>query len=283
MRVFKVLVILFLVAVIIVGGMGSYWFLVLRPKQIIQREEAAARRPAGQPTPDPSTPEFERAVALRQAGQPAQARDALIAFINARPDSSHRAEAENLLGSINVDTAFSAAPGPDKVLYTVKSGDVLDRVARHYKVNADLIYRASRLENVNLKIGQKLVVPTLEVATEIHLKDRRVLLFNRGQFFRSYPIRQLHVPAKKSVDLKGKVKERIAVKDGVRVTFPAKEFTDSLRAVVFDQPGYTVFALPPEGSAEKPPATTGVALEVNDAREFYTLVKVGDPVAISSE
>ena len=192
-------------------------------------------------------------------------------------------EAETLLGAINVDAAFSSAPGPDKVLYTVKSGDVLDRVAHHFKVNPDLIYRASRLENVNLKIGQRLVVPTLELSTEIRLKDRRVVVFNHGQFFRSYLVRDLRVPVKKGVDVKAKVKERVATRDGARVSFPAKEFTDSLRAVLLDPPGYTVFALPPEGSTEKPPATTGVALEANDAREFFTLVKVGDPVAITSE
>ncbi len=282
MRVFKVLVILLLVAVIIVGGAGSYWLLVLRPRQLDQQAEAA-RAPTGQPTPDLSSPEFEQAAALRMSGNLPEAREALAAFINAHPESPRRLEAETLLGAINVDAAFSSAPGSDKVLYTVRSGDVLDRVAHRFKANADLIYRASRLDNVDLKIGQKLVVPTLELTTEIHLKERRVVLYQRGQYFRSYLIRELRMPVKKGVDIKAKVKERIATKDGVRVTFPAKEFADSLRAVLFDPPGYTVFALPPEGSAEKPPATSGVALEANDAREFFTLVKVGDPVAITSE
>ena len=281
MRVFKVLVILFLVALIIGTGTGSYWLLVLRPRQLDQRAEAS-HRPNGEPTVDPSTADFERAAALRMSS-PGEAREALASFINVHPESGHRLEAETLLGAINVDAAFSTAPGPDKVLYTVKSGDVLDRVAHHFKVNADLIYRASRLENVNLKIGQKLVVPTLELSTEIHLKDHRVVLYNHGQFFRSYLIRDLRMPAKRGVDIKAKVKERVATKDGVRVTFPAKEFADSLRAVLLDPPGYTIFALPPEGSAEKPPATNGVALEANDAREFFALVKVGDPVAITSE
>lgn len=282
MRVFKVLVILFLVALIIGGGAGSYWLLVLRPRQLDQVAEAA-RAPKGQPTPDPSTPDFERAAALRLAGQPAEAREALARFINAHPESTHREEAENLVGTINVEAAFSPAPGADKVIYTVKSGDVLDRVAHKFKVNADLIYRASRLDNANLKIGQKLVVPTLELTTEIHLKDRRVVLYNHGQFFRSYRMRELRMPQKKGVDIKAKVKERVATKDGVRVTFPGPDFNDSLRAVLLDPPGYTVFALPPDGSTEKPPATNGAALAAADAREFFTLVKVGDPVAITSE
>lgn len=282
MRVFKVLVILCLVAVIIGGGAGSYWLLVLRPRQLDQIAEAR-RAPTGQPTPDPSTEDFERAAAMRLAGKPAEAREALAGFINVHPDSGHRAEAEGLLGAINVDAVFSTNPGPDKVIYIVRSGDTLDRVAHKYKVNPDLIFRASRLESINLKIGQKLVIPTLDLTIEVRLKERRVVLFNHGQYFRSYVVRELRTAPKRGVSLNVKVKERIATKDGIRVTFGTKEFAESLRAVAFDQPGYTVFALPPDGSAEKPPATTGVALEASDAREFYTLVKAGDPAAITSE
>lgn len=280
MRVLKVLVILFLVAVIIGGGAGAYWLLVLKPKQDIAD---LPTRPAGQSTPDPSTPEFEKIRTLRDGHQLTEARTALAAFLTRYPDSSHRQESETMLGDINLEAVFSPQPGPDKEIYVVRSGDTLDRVARHGKTTAELIYRASGLTKTNLQIGQKLVIPHLDLSIEIRLADRRVILLNRGQFFRSYTIRSLKVPTKKNIEIKTKVGEKRAFRNGVGVVPFTKEYPGSLRQILFSgQPVYTVFGEPEEGSTDKPPAN-GLGLRAADAEEMHTLVGVGTPATISSE
>lgn len=280
MRIFKVLIILILVALILGGGFGAYYLFVLKPKQEVLDSTVHA---TGQPTPDPSTPDFERAASLRGAGQFNQAREALNAFLTRYPESSHRQEAENLLGAINLEQAFSPEPGPDKVIYTVKSGDNLDKVARHTKANAELIYRASKLEKINLQIGQKLIIPQLDLSIEAHLNERRVILLNHGQFFRSYPIINLKVPGKKNIEIKTKVGEKRAFRNNVAVAPFSKEYPGSLRQVIFaGQPGYTIYGEPGEGSVDKPP-TNGIGLGANEAEELHTLVPIGTPATISSE
>ena len=78
------------------------------------------------------------------------------------------------------------------------------------------------MESINLRIGQKLEIPQLDTALEIHLADRKAILRNRGQFFKSYPIKTLKVPVKKNFEAKTKVFEKMAFKNGLRVAFGIK-------------------------------------------------------------
>lgn len=283
MRIFKVLVILFLLALIAGGAAGSYYFLVYRPQKIDAEIIARGNAP-GQPTPDPSTPDFEKARELRRERKLPEAREALLAMLDRFPDSSHRNEAENIIGSMNVEDVLNGLPGPGKIEYIVKSGDTMDRVARHLKSNPELIFRANNMESINLRIGQKLQIPQLDTALEIHLADKKVLLRNRGQFFKSYPIKTLKVPVKKNFEVRTKVSEKQAFKNGLRVAFGTKEFAGSIRAIAFaGQTSFTIFGEPDDpNSGEKAPAG-GIGLSQSDAEELTALVSVGTPVAISTD
>ena len=212
MRIFKVLVILFLLALIGGGAAGSYYFLIYRPAKQDAQLVARGNVP-GQPTPDPSTGDFENARGLRRERKLPEAREALLAMLDRFPDSSHRNEAETIIGSMNVEDVLNGQPGLGKIEYIVKSGDTMDRVARHLKSNPELIFRANNMESINLRIGQKLQIPQLDTALEIHLADRKAVLRNRGQFFKSYPIKTLKVPLKKNFEAKTKVFEKMAFKN----------------------------------------------------------------------
>lgn len=283
MQLFKVFVILFLLALIAGGGGAAYYLLVYQPEK---RDEAiiAKGNLSAAPTPDPSTPDFEAARALRRERKLNEAREKLIAMIERYPDSSHRKDAETMVGSMNVEEALNGQPGPGKTTYIVKSGDTLERVARQLKSNTELIFRANNLETINLKIGQKLEVPQIDAAVEIRLTERKVILRNRGQFFRSYPIKTLKAPAKKGFEAKTKVYEKLAFKGGLRVAPFTKEFVGSIRAISFTgQPGYTIFGEPDDpNSGEKAPAG-GIGLAAADVEELQTLVNVGTPVTIVAE
>jgi LysM repeat protein len=283
MRLFKILLILFLLAIIIGGAAGSYYFLVYRPQQRDAQIIARGNVPAA-PTPDPSTPDFEKARGFRREHKFAEAREALVAMLDRFPDSSHRREAEEMIGSMNVEQVLNGQPGPGKLEYLVKSGDTMDRVARHLKSNPELIFRANNMESINLKIGQKLEIPQLDTALEIHLAERKVILRNRGQFFKSYPIKTLKVPLKKNFEVKTKVFEKLAYKNGLRVAFGSKEFAGSIRAISFvGHPAYTVFGEPDDpNSGEKAPAG-GIGLAEGNAEELQTLVNIGSPVTISTD
>jgi LysM repeat protein len=275
----KALVILFLLGVIGGGGYGAYYFLIERPR-LLDAQEIQQAGPVGQPTPDPSTPDFEKAQALKRSLQYPEAREALVAFLTRYPDSSHRQEAETMLGDINLAGILSGQPGPEKVEYIVQRGDVLDRVAHKTKSNPELIFQANGLDRIMLRIGQKLEIPQVDFFIDVRLKDRKLILLDHGRFFKSYPLLDFRPLSKRVAVINTKVQEKIAFLDGKRVPFGSKEFPGSLRSLTLSgQPGYTIY--PADTGTEKA-AGSGLGLAAADTEELHTLVSVGTPVTINA-
>ena len=240
-KLIKALIILAMLAGLGAGGFGAYYILFLRPQQADRQERAAIVAAREQPTPDPSTPDFEAARQLRMDRNFPEARKALEEFVGRYPDSTHRGEAEALLGDINVSEILSSSPGPGKQEYIVQRGDVLDRVAKKTGSSPELIFRANDLDRIMLRIGQKLEVPKVDFSIEIHLGEKKLILLNHGAFCKSYPILEARPLPKKVREIRTKVFERLAYQGGRRVSFGAKDYEGSLRSVsLVGQPGYTI-------------------------------------------
>src|SRR5207237_7003041 len=109
-------------------------------------------------TPDVSLHECQAAAQLRQDGKLAEARDALVAFIQKYPAGLHVEEAKDLLGEVNVDVLLSRYPSPEKTEYVVKSGDVLAKISRKLKTTPELIMRMNNMSGTMLHIGEHLII-----------------------------------------------------------------------------------------------------------------------------
>lgn len=280
LNLIKTLIILALLALIVVGAYGSYYFLVERPK-IRDAQEIAAAPPSGQATPDPTTTEFDRVKALKYQRDP-ESRSALEGFLARYPDSSHRDEAEAMLGDLNYSDLLSAEPGPGKVQYIVQRGDVLDRVAKKTKSDPELIFQSNGLDRIMLQIGQKLEIPQVDFSIEVHLNTKKLVLLDHGKFFKSYPVLDARPLAKKVTEIHSKVQEKQASHDGHRVQFGTKEYVNSLRSLTLaGQAAYTIYAVP--DNPEESKTTGGIGLAESDAEELHTMAAVGTPVTISAD
>lgn len=282
MTLIKALIILIMVAALSAAGFGAYYILFLRPQQADARDRDAFAQAKAQPTPDPGTPEFEKARQLRVERNYPEARKALEEFLSRYTDSTHHAEAEALLGEINVNELLSPAPGPGKLEYIVQRGDVLDRVAHKARSSPELIFRANNLERIMLQIGQKLQVPQVDFAVEAHLGEKKLILLNHGAFFKSYTILEARPLPKKTREIRTKVFERLAFRDNRRVAFGGRDYPDSLRSIsLAAQPGYTIAGKSDDPMAKAP--TAGIILSAADAEEVHTLVSAGTPVLLASD
>ncbi len=140
------------------------------------------------------------------------------AFLTRYPDSSHRDEAETLLGDINYSELLSAEPGPGKMEYIVQRGDVLDRVAHKTKSDPELIFQANGLDRIMLRIGQKLRDPAggfFHRGPPEH--EESSCCSTTGKFFKSYAIQDARPLPKKVPEIHTKVQEKLATNDGRRV------------------------------------------------------------------
>lgn len=282
MKLFKVLVVLVLAAAIF-GTAGFFAYqLYLKPAQEEKAEaKAAAEAPPPTPPPDYSLPAFEKAIALVKTS-PLEAREALLQFLVQYPQSTKIGEAKEALGDINTQAVFTSQPAADKIDYVVVAGDSLLKVAGKTKSNAELILRSNNLASIDLQIGQQLRVPQLETAIILNREARTLTLFNRGVFFKEYPLLAMELPAAAA---KGEattdVRDKVALRGGDRVAFGSKDYVGSERWIMLGVANAVIRGRPEPGADGQPaPLPPGIVLSQEDIEEIFPLVSRGTPVTI---
>jgi len=277
----KALIIIFLTLGIFGGAAYVGYRIFVQPQIALKQEKLL---PAPPPPPDPALPEFNKCVAIRKSGKVVEARDALYAFLEHNPQSSKAEDAKNLLGEINTDILLSTMAAPEKETYVVQKGDVISRVASHWKTTGELIVRANNLQGPMLRIGQKLAISPAQFSLVISRKQDKVTVLNKGKFFKQYAV--LEWPpshAKKTVSkgapkIVGKVTNKLSWLNGTRVTFMEKGYISSTHWIEINITGCTLHSVSDE-SAQKPPGV-GIRLTPDALDELDAMLAKGDPVTL---
>ena len=275
MAIVRTLIILALVGLILGGSAFFAYELYWKPKKLDMEDKAASSQAPGA-VPDYTLPAFEKAAGLQRTGDIDGARAAWIEFIRNYPNSPKIAEAKTALGSINTSQVFSPVPSPEKTSYAVGKGDSLVKIASKFKSNAELIFRANNLQTINLKIGQQLVIPQLDMSVVVDRKASTVTLLNRGQFFKEYHTVALKTPGV-STSAQTKVADKIALQGSNRVAFGDKNYSGSERWIMLGSGGLAIRGLPEGAGATQPP---GIIVAQPDIEEIFLLVSRGTPVTI---
>lgn len=282
----KAIVIIFL-ALSVFGGAGYFVYdLFVKPGKALEAERNAPPAPA---PPDPTVPDFQKVVAVRRSGKLLEARTAFYGFLDQFPESSKIEEAKTMLGEINTQIFLTPFPAPEKQIYDVKPGDVINRVAGKMKTTGELIMRANNLQGTMLRIGQKIAVPPTDFAVTISRKQSKVVLANGGRFFKHYPIRawppqlapkpaggKAAPPLPKQA---GKVTDKLAWEGGTRITFADKGYAAATHWIQINIKGCTLHSETNEKSENYPPGG-GILLTPLALQELAALLSKGDPVTL---
>ena len=161
----------------------------------------AAAEPAPAPVPATDAPragtlseaDFKKALAdaaeSEKTGKLYDARDALLAALDKAGDD-YAPALEQVLGRLATDIYFSPRPGPDKVVYAVREGDSLARLADRYVCPVALIMRANKVKEAKrIQPGQTLVFPDHpKFAVTVSKSKNTLLLTLNGKFFKRYAV-----------------------------------------------------------------------------------------------
>jgi len=277
MSIFRTLTILLMTGLII-GGAAYFAYDLYWQPQKLDREDKVAKSIQTAPTPPPdySLPAYEKAAALQKSGDTDAARAALAEFITGFPESPNLARAKSALGEVNAAQVFSPAASANKVAYAVAKGDSLVKIASKFKTNAELVFRANNLDTINLKIGQQLFIPQLDISLVVDRKAGSVTIYNRGEFFKEYSTGSIKIPGG-DAPIKTKVADKVALQGSNRVAFGDKNYSDSERWLMLAPGGIVMRSLPSAGG----PAPAGIILAPADMEEVFFLVLRGSPVTIN--
>jgi LysM repeat protein len=274
MRVFA-LFILLLVAAVVFGGIAYFGYtMIFAPAKEKKAERVAAATAAvtPEPTPEPGLDAFESAIAMvADRERIFDAIAALQQFVTMYPNASVIGEAKSALGELNASVVYTTIDFPDKLVYTVVSGDSLVRIASRTNSSAELILRSNNLSSIDLQIGQVLKVPQLDTAIVVDRATSTLTVFNKNVFFKEYPL-SAPVPGTAGVDTS--VREKVAVRDGKRVIFGGADYPGSERSIILEQNA-------PAIRGESPTATGGgIVVSQYDIEEIFPLVTRGTRVII---
>ncbi len=271
-----------LLAIVIFGG--AAWFgynFVFKQDIEVRREQRGEITP--EPRVDISLPEFQAAAKLRQEGKLSEARAALTAFIQKYPAGQHVEEAKDLLGEVNVDILLSRTPSPEKQEYIVRSGDVLQKIARKLKSTPELIMRMNNLSGTMLHIGDRLLVSHPQFSMIIDRKPKLIVLLDHDAFFKQYHIREEKLPPRRPAKVTTRVSEVMAWKNGKRIGFGSKDYVSSTRWIRLAASIYMIYSVPDATHPElaQPPPASGFGLDASDVEELSSLVNSRTPVTIT--
>ena len=284
MKTFKIITLL-IIGLLVFGSAGFFAYeLFIKPGRAEKQEkvqEAAAPVPTA--TPDPSAPALQKLKALQNSGKIEEARDSLSTWISTYPQSPLLSEARQLLGTANMALLFQ--PGSTNVVsYTVLKGDSLARIASKHQSNAELIQKANSLPNINLQIGEVLVIPSLKISLELDRSAKTLTLLNNASFLKGYTLLSAPSPSKVE-NLNSKVLDKIATAGNKRVAFGDKAYPQSERSILLAQAPPIVAPLPTPAATgtntpTPPPLPGGYVLSSADLLEIFPLVSRNTPVII---
>jgi len=270
-----------LLAAAIFGGAALFSYKIfIRPELVRRAELKSSATPV--PTPDISLPEFQAAEKLKNEGKLTDARAALTAFIQKYPSGLHVGEAQDLLGEININILLSDYPAPEKEEYTVRSGDVLARVAGKFKSTPELIMRTNNLSGTMLRIGQKLLISHPEFSVLIQRNAKLLYLLDRERFFKRYHLLEEKLPANPPSRINTRIAEIMAWKNGKRVGLGSPQFLNSTRWIRLGTPGYLIYSEPDDSHQilDIPPPPQGIGMTASDVEELSSLVNTRTAVTI---
>ncbi len=162
------------------------------PAETVAPPADAAPAPVAEELPAPSGGDADALMAQarekQSVGDLAGAREVGLEALAARPGDP---EIEAFLSKLDMDLLFSPNPMPEKMEYTVQSGDFLGKIAATYNTPVLLIAKANGVRGDNIRLGQKLVIldgRNHVFAVRVSKSRNDLVLTLDGKFFKRYRV-----------------------------------------------------------------------------------------------
>jgi lipoprotein-anchoring transpeptidase ErfK/SrfK len=244
---------------------------------------AATNAPVATALPIPAPPIDDRlpqALTLEKEGKIPEAR-ALLQDLAAVSNATD--EALSALGELNTTILFTQAPAPEKIDYTIQSGDTLGKLAAHYGTTIELIQKANNITGEKIRIGDRLRIYQGKFAVDINNTVDTLTVTDDGRFFKRYrvgtgqygktPLGEFKI----STRLKDPAWHR---PDGKIIPFGDPENILGTHWLGLDIPRYGIHGTWETNSIGKQASAGCVRLLNDDVAELYVMLPLNTPVTI---
>jgi lipoprotein-anchoring transpeptidase ErfK/SrfK len=253
------------------------------PAQSVPVQPATDQASAATPAVSAQSPDngaLERARALKDEGKLADARAALQTLGDNLAASD---KALDLLGEINTQILFSPSTAPEKVDYTIVSGDSLGKLARQFGTTMELIKKSNNLTRDVIRLGDRLRIYQPHFAVTVSKSANVLTLTDNGKLFKRYRVGTGQFS--KTPVGEFKITSRVVNPewhrpDGKMIAYGDPENILGTHWLGLDVPGYGLHGTWNTNSIGKAATAGCIRLRNDDIAELYTILPVGTTVTI---
>lgn len=126
---------------------------------------------------------------LVEAGDLLAAKEKYRIFLLSRKlSSSLKRDVRREMEALNCKILFSKIITPGSILYEVKKGDSLYKIAKDYKTTPALIARSNQMTGFTIYYGTKLKVVTAPFSIKVSLSKNKLYLLQSGEVLKTYSV-----------------------------------------------------------------------------------------------
>ena len=210
-------------------------------------------------------------------------KEALRKLINAYPQGDLTADAQARVGVINIKMLFSKAQTKNSIIYEVKPGDSLYKIAKKYKTNVELIMKVNGLKNSLIRPGMKLKIVTSVFKIVVSKSDFNLKLIADDEAIKVYSIgigKDNSTPVGQFKIL-NRIVDPVWYKTGAVVPAGSADNILGTRWLGISEPGYGIHGTVDKQPIEKQKTQGCVRMMNEDVEELFNIVPVNTEVIIN--
>jgi len=225
---------------------------------------------------------FNQARSLEAKGSLLEAKLLYQKLVNDFPEISNVADLQKRAEELNIKLLFSPAITPKSIVYEIKPGDTLDKIARLYKTTTELIMKSNNISDSVIIPGRKIKVWSAPFNILVNKSQNILLLKSDDEVFKTYIVStgKNNCTPVGTFKIVNKLPNPTWFKAGAIVPAESAQNVLGTRWMGFDLAGYGIHGTVEPKELGKQVTQGCVRLKNSDVEELYSIIPLGTEVTI---
>jgi lipoprotein-anchoring transpeptidase ErfK/SrfK len=203
-------------------------------------------------------------------------------LVNDFPESSEVMDWQKRAEGINIKLLFSSVLTPKSIIYQIRPGDTLNKIAREHKTTTELIMKSNNINDALIIPGRKIKVWNVPFNILVDKSENILLLKNNEEIIKTYIVStgKNNCTPVGTFKIVNKLPNPTWFKAGAVVPPESAANVLGTRWMGFDLAGYGIHGTTEPKDLGKQVTQGCVRLSNADVEEIYSIVPVGTEVTI---
>ena len=203
-------------------------------------------------------------------------------LVNDFPGSQEVTDWQKRTEDINIKLLFSPVLTPKSIIYQIRPGDTLNKIAREHKTTTELIMKSNNINDALIVPGRKIKVWNVPFNILVNKSQNILMLKNDEEIIKTYIVStgKNNCTPVGTFKIVNKLTNPTWFKAGAVVPAQSAENVLGTRWMGFDLAGYGIHGTVEPKELGKQVTQGCVRLNNTDVEELYSIVPVGTEVTI---